>query len=184
MIIGSWFNKINVFICDHVDTPPWKQSGRNPMSFLIIATDCTLGCSDIETHRISSALFSRWCVHVITNKYVNCIKSRTYNHYQLDQAYFKTLRVNITSYWPNENTSSTRAARNRLEIIATDCTSGDEWLYISNAEYLNVAFFWSLLPISHSPFTLSHQISESFIRHFAKILRLYISSFESERVLG
>ena len=48
MIIGSWFNTINVFICDHMDTLTWKQSGRNPMSFVIIETDCTSLLSNVK----------------------------------------------------------------------------------------------------------------------------------------
>ena len=44
MIIGSWLNAIYAFICDTVDTPPWNQSKRNPMSFDIIGPDCTTAC--------------------------------------------------------------------------------------------------------------------------------------------
>ena len=51
-----------------------------------------------ETHRILLALFSRWCVHVITNKHVNGIYSRTYNHFQLGQVKFKAIHVYITPY--------------------------------------------------------------------------------------
>ena len=71
----------------------------------------TVGANNIETHRISFTLFSRWCVHRIINKCVNGIQSRTYNHNQLGQPYLKTICVHITTYWLNENTSSTRATR-------------------------------------------------------------------------
>ena len=43
MIIGLWLNAIYAFIYDLVDTPAWKQSERNPMSFDIIGLRVSKG---------------------------------------------------------------------------------------------------------------------------------------------